>query len=87
MGKTERWNKDNLTNPKSEEFIYSDYIDLVEKKIDQIKNAFHQEINMETYYDIINNREKVKKIDKLQRVHKLLVEIEKILTVKDSEAL
>ena len=85
MIEKEKWNKNNLILVDSDEYLYMDFVDLIEEKIIQINHSFHSEINMETYYDIINERDKVKQLDKLKRVHSLLGEIEKILNIDGNE--
>ena len=85
MRQLEKWNKDNLIKVNSEEYQYMDFIELIEEKINTIKQEFYGNILMETYYDIINERDKVKKLDKLQRIYGLLGEIDKILKVDEEE--
>lgn len=72
--KKEYWNRDNLSFVNTEEFQYMDYIDKVKQINDKVKDILNK-IDRNSYSDIINNREKIKCMNELKKIEKLLNEI------------
>jgi len=85
MKQKENWNKDKLQMVGSDEYNYMGYIEMIENKLDNVDKVFNDEIDLDTYYDIINSREKIKDVNKLMRIHSLLCDIEAILISGNEE--
>lgn len=78
----QHWNKDDLGWSNTDEFKYLDVIDDLEDKVREIKDNLSK-INMYEYYNIKNNKEKIKR--DFSEIDNKLDEISKLIKVKLEE--